>query len=254
MKVDLKIPDTLGEITLKDYQKYMKIVEDNEDADEFLNLKAVEIFCHIKIKKINDIKRKDFTDIIEILNKTFNEEPEHKLTFFLNEIEYGFIPCLDDMSIGEFIDLSKYIAEIENLHRAMAVMYRPITFSKGKGRNRMYLIEKYKGSKQLSCLCEREKYRWYESLFNRCFKCRKKMKSAMLCDIMKSAPVNVVLGSQVFFWNLSNELLRFTMGFLQEKGQTNSHAKRILEENTDGIRAFTQSLEEICYSLRISLN
>ena len=219
MKVDLKIPDTLGEITLKDYQKYMKIVEDNEDADEFLNLKAVEIFCHIKIKKINDIKRKDFTDIIEILNKTFTEEPEFKQRFKLHDVEYGFIPDLDDISMGEFIDLSKYIAEIDNLHRAMAVMYRPVKYK----TKDMYLIEDYKGSDEL-------------------------------CDIMKSAPVNVVLGSQVFFWNLSNELLRFTMGFLQEKGQTNSQAKRILEENTDGIRAFTQSLEEICYSLRISLN
>lgn len=234
MKVDLKIPDTLGEIKLKDYQKYMKIVEDNAipeeatesetaETDNFLNLKAVEIFCHVKIKKINDIKLKDFTDIIGILNKTFTEKPEHKQTFFLNEVEYGFIPKLDDISMGEFIDLSKYIAEIENLHRAMAVMYRPITFSKGKGHDRMYLIEDYKGSDEL-------------------------------CDIMKSAPVSIVLGSQVFFWNLSNELLRFTMDFLQEKGQTNSQAKQILRENSAGIRAFTQSLEETCYSLRLSLN
>ena len=38
-------------------------------------------------------------------------------------VEYGFIPNLDDMSFGEYVDLDTYIGDWQNIHRAMAVLY-----------------------------------------------------------------------------------------------------------------------------------
>ena len=219
MKVNLTVPTELRDIKLKDYQKYMKIVQENEDATDFLNIKAVEVFCHVKIGDISNIKLKDFTDILNTITKALSQDKRFSQRFKLDGKEYGFIPKLDDMSIGEYIDLSKYVGEIENLHRAMAVMYRPIK----QTIKDMYLIDEYKGSDEL-------------------------------CDIMKGAPLDVVLGSQVFFYNLGTELLRHTMDYLEMKGEMNSQVKQILAENGDGIKAFTQSLQEIYTDLEIHLN
>ena len=49
VKLSLTIPNRLSDITLEQYQKYAKVLEgidkEGEDASDFLNLKALEIFC-----------------------------------------------------------------------------------------------------------------------------------------------------------------------------------------------------------------
>ena len=52
VKVELSVPSNLESIELWQYQKYMGVVETNKDqeATEFLNLKLVEIFCHIRLE------------------------------------------------------------------------------------------------------------------------------------------------------------------------------------------------------------
>jgi len=219
MKVKLKIPTDLSEIKLKDYQKYMSIVEVNEDATEFLNLKAVEIFCDVKIKDVNSIKVSDFNEVVGVIDKAFKQTQKFKQRFTYQNIEYGFIPNLEDMSIGEFIDLQNYLTDSSDLHRAMAVMYRPITHK----TKDMYLIEDYESS---------EKY----------------------CDIMKEVSLDIAMGAQVFFYNLGSELLTHTLAYLEKEVQTNTQAKQLLEENGVGIKAFTQLLEDNLISLKTSLN
>jgi len=219
MKFKLKIPTDLSEIKLKDYQKYMKMVVENEDAVDFLNLKAVEIFCNVKIKDINSIKAADFDDIVSVINTTFNKENKFKQRFTFNNTEYGFIPNLEDITMGEFVDLQNYLSDVSTYHKAMAVMYRPITHS----TKDMYLIEDYEGSDKYS-------------------------------DIMKFTPLDVVLGANVFFYNLGNVLLKHTVDYLEGEVQTNTQAKQILEENGVGIKAFTQLLEDNSISLKTSLN
>jgi len=219
MKVKLKIPTDLSEIKLKDYQKYMSIVEANEDDTEFLNLKAVEIFCNVKIKDVNSIKVSDFNEVVGVIDKAFKQIQKFKRRFTYQGIEYGFIPNLEDMSIGEFIDLQNYLTDSSDLHRAMAVMYRPITHK----TKDMYLIEDYESS---------EKY----------------------CDIMKEVSLDIVMGAKVFFYNLGSELLTHTLAYLEKEVQTNTQAKQLLEENGVGIKAFTQLLEDNLISLKTSLN
>ena len=54
-------------------------------------------------------------------------------------VEYGFIPDLDEVSLGEYIDLDNNASKWEQMHVAMNVLYRPIKTSKvGK-----YNIEEY---------------------------------------------------------------------------------------------------------------
>jgi len=176
MKLTLNIPESLSEITLGQYQNWLKVAEGKED-ETFLQQKMIEIFCNITLKQVLMIKATDVTEITTDLSKMF--EAKHKLitTFKLNENEFGFIPKLDEMSFGEYIDLDNYLSEWENMHKAMNVLFRPITYKKKD----KYLIENYEGSGKYD---------------------------------LKNMPLDIVFGSLVFFWNLRSELQKHILSYL----------------------------------------
>ena len=179
MKVEVYIPDTLSEITLGQYQKYLKIQEENED-ENFLAMKMIEIFCGLRGDTILAMKANSIKDITTILSEMFNEKPQLVKEFKMNGKTYGFIPKLEDMSFGEYIDLDTYIGDMENIHRAMGVLYRPI-----KQRHKdKYIIEDYQGEES---------------------------------DIMKSMPMDAVLSSILFFYHLGMDLSQAMMSYLEEE-------------------------------------
>jgi len=194
MKVEITIPTDLGEVTLKQYQKFLKIAEGNEDS-EFLHHKMIEIFCNTNLKIVPQIKYKDILDITNVLTGMFNQEHKFVKTFKLGGVEFGFIPNLEDITSGEYMDLDNYINDLKDFHKAMAVMYRPIN-SKLLGK---YTIEPYLGSDVYS-------------------------------ELMKNAPLNVVLGARVFFYRLGNELLKSTLTYLE----SNKEAMNILNNRNSG--------------------
>ena len=87
MKIDILIPSSLAEITLKQYQKFLKIQENNEDA-YFLQCKMIEIFCNLDAVSVRLLKVSDANRIIDILNDMLNAQPEIIRTFKLGGIEY----------------------------------------------------------------------------------------------------------------------------------------------------------------------
>ena len=215
MKVEVYIPDTLSEITLDKYQRYLKIQEDNTD-ENFLAIKMIEIFCGLRGDTIMAMKAKSIKDITLILTQMFNEKPQLVKEFKMNGMTYGFIPKLEDMSFGEYIDLDTYIGDMPNLHRAMNVLYRPI---KQKYQDK-YLIEDYTGD-------DPEK--------------------------MKGMPMDAVLSSILFFYNLGMDLSQVMMNSLEEE-EIALVQQQILEESGVGINHFSDSLKEILQDLKISLN
>ena len=210
MKVDINVPESLNEITLQQFQKYVKLITDNEPS-EFVNQKTIEIFCNIKLSDVAKISYTSYNEIITHLNNLFNIN--HKLIpiFEINGLGFGFEPNLEDIKTGVYIDAESYLQNPDTLHKAMAVLYRPI---KSK-RKDLYTIEEYNGAD-------------------------------VFADVMKFAPLDVVLGMQVFFYNLLNELQNVTIHYLQEKMTELSEAeKKHLEENGVGINQFMQHLKEI---------
>ena len=216
MKVEVYIPDTLSEITLDKYQRYLKIQEDNTD-ENFLAIKMIEIFCGLRGDTIMAMKAKSIKDITLILTEMFNEKPQLVKEFKLNGKTYGFIPKLEDMSFGEYIDLDTYIGDMDNIHRAMNVLYRPI---KQKYQDK-YLIEDYTGD-------DPEK--------------------------MKQMPMDAVLSSILFFYHLGMDLSLTMMNSLQDNKEANLAQYLTSVENGDGINHFSDSLKEILEDLKISLN
>ena len=206
MKLTINIPETLNEVTLKQYQKWLKIAE-GKDLDSFLQQKMVEIFCNIPLKQVLQIKATDINNICEELSKLFNNEPKFIDRFTLNDKEFGFIPKLDDISFGEYVDLDTYLADWELMHKAIGVLYRPITYKKKK----QYLIEDYESS---------DKYD------------------------MSQTTLDIVFGAIVFFYSLKNELQKVILNYLatqQEIGLPQHLRDSLL--NGAGINPYTDLLK-----------
>ena len=125
MKVELTVPSDLSEITLKQYQKFLKIQDSNKDS-YFLQCKMIEIFCNLDAKSVRMLKVGDANKVVEVLNNMFEKQPDLTRTFKIGGVEYGIIPSLDEMSLGEYIDLDTYIGDWQNMQIAMNVLYRPI--------------------------------------------------------------------------------------------------------------------------------
>ena len=176
MKVTINIPESLSEISLAQYQKWLKISDKNED-DNFLKQKMIEIFCNIPLKTVLQIKATDIDNITNTINNLFKEEPKFIDRFKYNGVEFGFIPKLDEITFGEYVDLDNYLSEWSLMHKAMCVLYRPILFT----RKDKYLIEDYEG--------------------------------ADVYD-MQGMGLDIVFSALVFFWNLRKELLNHILNFL----------------------------------------
>jgi len=216
MKVDVLVPNSLKEVSLEQYQKFLKIQANNED-ETFLAVKMIEIFCGIRGDLIMKMKASSIREITNILAEMFEQKPPLVKQFTMKGVEYGFIPKLEDMSFGEYVDLDTYIGDYENMHRAMAVLYRPIT----QKYNDKYLIEEYEGEDE---------------------------------ETMKDMPMDAVLSSIIFFYNLGMDLSKAMLNSLQQEENKDLVQQLTLEKNGDGINHFSDSLKEILDGLKISLN
>ena len=125
MEVKLNIHTKLSEITLKQYKKFLVIHEENTDVN-FIQAKMMEIFCGISHKLATMMKYSDVEEITGNINKLFISKPQLITTFKIKEKEYGFVPNLEDMTLGEYIDLDSFTGEYKNIEVAMNVLYRPI--------------------------------------------------------------------------------------------------------------------------------
>ena len=218
MKVDLLLPSSLSEIPLSRYQKFVKTKEASND-EEFIAQKMIQIFCGIDLSEVGKIKMKDLNGLITHFTKVFSEKPKLVRHFKIKDIEFGFIPKLDEITFGEYVDLENHLQNWETYHKAMAVMYRPIN-EKQKDK---YSIIDYEPNEDMQ-------------------------------ELMRFAPLDVAISASLFFWTLGSELLTHTLSYLQSelKTMTNSSntAKGIYSANNgDGIAQSMHSLKAMLPSL-----
>ena len=185
------IPETIGDITVKQYQKYIELTRREDLSIEDLNIRKIHIFTGLKIEDVRKISIADYNEIINLIDKALEVDNGFKDKFFIGELEFGFIPNLNKITAGEFIDIEKYQSNIEDMHKLMAIFFRPIDKKDAFGN---YSIIPYQGTEQYS-------------------------------EVMKLMPLNCANGALVFFSNLSNELMSYTQRFLnQEQAKVNKQA------------------------------
>jgi hypothetical protein len=214
MKVELIVPNNLNEVTLGQYQEYIKLKDLSETE---LSLKMIEIFCNLKSEQVRYLKATDVRTVVTIISEMFDSKPSLVNTFKIDGIEYGFIPNLDEMSFGEYIDLDTFIGDWDNIEKAMGVLYRPVEMRKG---NR-YHIKEYEAGET---------------------------------EHLKAMPLDAVLGSILFFYRLGNDLCRIMMNSLEGKEMEDLQAHLNSEANGVGTQAFMLSLNQILEDLKISQN
>jgi len=198
----------INDITLGEYQQIM--VKEEVTQEDFL-----KCFLKVTTKELNNIPQKYIDKYITEINIALNKEYELVTRFKLNGVNYGFIPKLDDITYGENLDISKYISEYGSMHKAMAVLFRPIKHT----YRDQYLIEEYTGS-------------------------------YLYAEKMKLMPMNIVLGAVVFFYNLTTELLNYTLKYLETEVKKDSDLKITLQENGADILSSIHSLKETLQDLK----
>jgi len=214
MKINITIPETLNEITLYQYQRFEKLISNNEPSD-FVNQKTIEIFCNIELKDVARIRIAEVSEILTHINNLLQQKPKLTNTFKLGVYEFGFIPKLEDITSGEYIDLESYLSDTQTLHKAMAVLYRPI---KNKTKS-LYTIEEYSKDSQ------------------------------DMAEVLKYMPLDVALGSMLFFWTLLNDCVSGLADFIQSEVEQSEQAKKISVKNMDGINLCTQQLKAMYSNL-----
>ena len=181
----LDVPTKLEGITLRQYQDYLKVLDKWDKEDEvYIKTKMLQIFCNLNIEDTFKVPLNNFDFAIDTVNKCFDEKTPLVNRFNMSAkdeygeetiVEFGFIPKLDEMSFGEFIDLDSNISDWQKMHKAMAVLFRPVIFKK----NEFYRVMDYEGSNKYS-------------------------------DVMLDMPVNVAIGAMVFFYRLGKTQLELT--------------------------------------------
>ena len=193
----INIPESLKEITLKQYQDFTKTNEGSDD-EQFVIHRLISIFCGITMKEALNIKLTDAESIAEDIVDVLNLNGKLQTTFTHNGKTWGMIPNLNDISLGEYVDLEEGLKSVQTFNRAMAVLYRPVT----RKFSNMYDIEPYEGA---------SKYQ----------------------EETKTFPMDVVQSAVVFFWNLSNELVEHSPLYFQNLSKgTNQRKTTQLQDNS----------------------
>ena len=209
------LPENISEITLGQFQKYLKLLT-RELSDIDFNKRKIAIFTKLPYRDISKVSSVDFKELLLQIDLALATKAEFTNRFTLNDIEYGFIPNLDNISIGEYADLQKYseqlsLVEDDNIEtmidgfnemeKIMAVLFRPIINKDGFGN---YKIESYTADEARN-------------------------------EIMKEMPLSLVNGALVFFSSLANELYNSIQRYTtQELLRETKHWTTL--QNGDGIQ------------------
>ena len=218
MKATITIPDSLDEITLKQYKHFLTITKDLEG--EFFKQRMVESLCNVQYLSVQMMKRKDVNDIVNSLTNLINEDSEFKHRFYIKDMEFGMIPDLEDMTSGEFGDLTAYIGDWQTMNKAMAVLFRPIKERQGD----KYSIVDYDGTGATS-------------------------------ELLDFMPLSIAKGAMLFFYLLTNELVNaIQLSTMEEAAKEILQSQRNSEKNGDGISTSTHYLKEMLENLTLSQN
>tara|TARA_R110000796_G_scaffold215671_1_gene331659 strand:+ start:2681 stop:3325 length:645 start_codon:yes stop_codon:yes gene_type:complete len=209
-RLEIVVPKGLNELTVSQYQNYAELAEGLDDPIR-LNEIAIMCFCNVSIEHLRLLSSFQVNDIsarLSVVMEEFSKDQHLIRRFRLEGVEYGFIPNLDKITYGENRDIVEYLkGGVKDSHKAMAVLFRPIK----KSYNATYEIDKYETP----------------------------VKHQML---MKDMPLHIMLGAQVFFWNLIKELLDHIPKYLQKAMGEKSYRELIQKVSTkqtgDGMMNF----------------
>lgn len=173
----VNIPATYSDVTLDQFKRYHESKTD---------LERISVMSDVTIEQAKDIPLNELNDLIDIINLTLEDE---RAKFFqrltIGKVNFGFIPNLYTMSLGEYIDLVEFCKDVKkNIVSIMAILYRPITKQVGD----KYQITKYDSN---------------ERILNE--------------ELIKTLTLEKFNGAMLFFSTLTNDLSATSLEYLREQ-------------------------------------
>lgn len=174
----------LSDIKLHQWMELKEYLESNPD-DSKVPFQMVNILCEISPLEARRMDSRELDRVISQLNEIIQQKPNFTPIFKHEGIEYGFVPNLDEITAGEFVDLQSYETQFHqkgiNLYKIMSVLYRPII---QKASFNHYEVQPYDGK---------------------------------LNEAFKDMPIDVALAGHLFFCDLGNGLLDYIQKSLERK-------------------------------------
>lgn len=183
--IEIIVPENWSDVSLKTYQNYVSKIEGLTNEDEIV-IQSVSSLCNIPLNLIKHLKREDikqlYTKLSKLISLPINKQIIDKID--IGGVKYGFHSNLDEMTLGEFVDLDEYSKNgVDGIQYILSILYRPITEEKGN----KYNIEPYN---------------------------EKHIENARLFEELS---IDVVNGVMVFFYHLGSELLKNSQGYLDKE-------------------------------------
>lgn len=205
--MEITIPTKLSEVPLYQLIEYNQVDTENDTQRAIY---ATAIFLGLTHKETSKLPLKVLNKAIKHITNILGESPELQTKFNYKGVKYGFVPNLDELTTGEFIDIENYQKEPRDLYKVMSVLYRPIIEEDRK----RYKIAPYKGE---------------------------------VNESFRDMPSDVAVGAQLFFYRIANELLTYSQRYLEaeKEKQTNTD----LTKSGDGWALSIYSLMEMSQSL-----
>jgi hypothetical protein len=136
-EIKIYVPETLYDVNIASAMVYMKVmaIEGLEPMEKVIQL--IASLNDLDIEDVRKIPMKEIDSIgLNILNLFQNESEEYSLdTLRIIEIDgvnYGLEPNFEKIETGAYMDLTDLLSDIPtNLHKIMAILYRPVKESDG---------------------------------------------------------------------------------------------------------------------------
>ena len=139
---EFKLIDSWADVTL---ETWLKLIDFEQGTKTEEATKTIEALSDIPKRLVQELA---LSDVVAIMSKVgelqAKQDTKLKNLIEINEVEYGFHPDLDSITLGEYADIEQFIKEgiDSSLPELMAVLYRPIKEKK----NGIYIIEAYDGN------------------------------------------------------------------------------------------------------------
>jgi hypothetical protein len=196
--MQINIPTSLKDITMRQFIAFEK--SDKSDDDYIIHL------CDFANPKL--LPSKEYTEIVALLKEVVASDVLFYKIFKHDGIQFGFIPNLEKITANEMIHIEEFIKTPDTWHKALAVLYRPVTKRKRnwfkRGADDLYDILPYQE----------------ENAFEK---------------LMLDVSCTYYLGAMVFFYNLGNDLLKSMVDYSKIVEEKVAKKKKDLIKSGDGM-------------------
>ena len=178
-----KLISSWEDVTL---EKWLKLIDLETGSKSNEAIETITALSNIPKQLVKELGIQDVAVIMgRIAKLQAKQDSSLKRIIEVEDKEYGFMPDLNSITLGEYADIETFIKDgIENrLPELMAVLYRPIVEKK----NDVYTIEAYDGN------------------------------ITIRTEEMKKMSAEQVQSALVFFWSLGNELSKILPLYLMER-------------------------------------